>query len=487
MKTLKLLISFFLFVILFSGCSLFDSGSGRSSGGGGGNENTNTNTNTNNNGLPSTPICSSGEWTATGQAIDCVACPSASSPNAGSTSCICNSTADYFDASQDACLPTPCTGNTWPFQGNCTPCPTGSTVDVNNTGCTCSVGAFDSGMNQCYNILTLIPTMSNNDYTCTAGGTVTIQAKLNGTTDITNSASWSILGGSSSFISATATKGKYNCLVAGLGQIEVSSSGNAIYANIYVSPAGGCSSPNLQSYTKLFGPIKKTCFKGFCGATDQSASTFSANPASSPIIGSCDFDNTVPCYECQAAGTATVTVSFAGNTQASLAMTCYGSVSMNSTGPASGRVFYDKGSYSNGWRYMEAISVPGMSGWSNLIMNAVGTTGTAIGTGQANTTAIINQAGHVTSAAKACDTYSNIVAGTTYSDWFLPSKDELTQMFFSVGMFFGPGTKYWSSSEYNAYYAWYVSESLGASHAAASFGSSHNKSDLHNVICVRTF
>ncbi|MCF8458029.1 MAG: fibronectin type III domain-containing protein, partial [Bacteroidales bacterium] len=92
--------------------------------------------------------------------------------------------------------------------------------------------------------------------------------------------------------------------------------------------------------------------------------------------------------------------------------------------------------------------------------------GTTIGTGQANTTAIITIQGAGSYAAKVCDNY--IVGG--YSDWFLPSKDELNEMYLNYAAinatatanggvaFFN--TNYWSSSDYdtnNAYGQYIVS------------------------------
>ena len=89
--------------------------------------------------------------------------------------------------------------------------------------------------------------------------------------------------------------------------------------------------------------------------------------------------------------------------------------------------------------------------WSNISDTLVGTTGTAIGTGQANTTAIVGQIGCTYGAAVLCN---NLTEGG-YSDWYLPSKDELNKLYlnkvtiggFAEGM-------YWSSSEVNAINAW---------------------------------
>ena len=76
-----------------------------------------------------------------------------------------------------------------------------------------------------------------------------------------------------------------------------------------------------------------------------------------------------------------------------------------------------------------------------------GATGTAIGTGQANTTAIVTTQGAGSYAAQLCNDLT--VGG--YNDWFLPSKDELDLMYENlylqeVGGF--TDDYYWSSSEF---------------------------------------
>ena len=132
---------------------------------------------------------------------------------------------------------------------------------------------------------------------------------------------------------------------------------------------------------------------------------------------------------------------------------------LRDTGPAGGWIFYDKGSYSDGWRWMEAdISDITYVVWSNISNVLIGTTSTEIGTGQDNTTKIINQSGHTNSAAKQCTDL--IVNG--YNDWYLPSLDEIGLMYsnlylFGVGNFnFGdPNSPLWSSSEYTKDYAWW--------------------------------
>jgi hypothetical protein len=91
--------------------------------------------------------------------------------------------------------------------------------------------------------------------------------------------------------------------------------------------------------------------------------------------------------------------------------------------------------------------------WFNGSNTVIGATGTAIGTGLANTDAIIaKQATNygVNYAAKICRDYR----GGGYTDWYLPSKDELYQLFINKSVLGGFDTYfYWSSTEGNNYYA----------------------------------
>ena len=98
-------------------------------------------------------------------------------------------------------------------------------------------------------------------------------------------------------------------------------------------------------------------------------------------------------------------------------------------GPAGGLVFYDKGTFSNGWRYLEAAPVETefTAQWSANNQNISGTA-TGVGTGKRNTQTIIErlrQLGETNRAAQLC---AGLDFGG-YKDWFLPSKDELNLMY----------------------------------------------------------
>jgi len=111
---------------------------------------------------------------------------------------------------------------------------------------------------------------------------------------------------------------------------------------------------------------------------------------------------------------------------------------------------------------------------------------TAIGTGAQNTIDI--EAGCTTSGI-AADTCANLTLNG-YSDWFLPSKDELNEMYVqrvainatanSNGGGGFSNTNYWSSTEFDNYDAWFQNFLNG-------YQNYYNKNFNYNVRAVRAF
>ena len=95
--------------------------------------------------------------------------------------------------------------------------------------------------------------------------------------------------------------------------------------------------------------------------------------------------------------------------------------------------------------------------WHSSNSGVTDATETALGTGNANTTNIINLYGTESNAARLCYDYTNSDTGTgVYSDWFLPSKVELNKLYINkvaIGGF--DDNYYWSSSENSAIDAWF--------------------------------
>ena len=195
-------------------------------------------------------------------------------------------------------------------------------------------------------------------------------------------------------------------------------------------------------------------------------------------------------------------------------------LSSTAKGP-NGYIFYDKGEYSDGWRFLEAApadlrivdgvptvdaSTPGFySSYTNYSFghnrdlntnvdyyvngNTVYSsrcTGTSVGTGKSNTLKLVNAMGesaysssasnHITGnyAAKLCDTL--IFNG--YDDWFLPSIDELrlmTKNLHSINLGDFIPDNYWSSSEsdFSASDAWCLSFIVPYSSGKVTRSSTH--------------
>jgi hypothetical protein len=104
---------------------------------------------------------------------------------------------------------------------------------------------------------------------------------------------------------------------------------------------------------------------------------------------------------------------------------------------------------------------------------------TAIGYGQANTTAIVNGCSEAQTAAKLCDELT--LDG--FSDWYLPSRDELYYLYVNLGKKgLGDFSKdyYWSSSQGSKYSAWMYNFNDGS---AVNLYKEHK----HKVRAVRSF
>jgi hypothetical protein len=110
----------------------------------------------------------------------------------------------------------------------------------------------------------------------------------------------------------------------------------------------------------------------------------------------------------------------------------------------------------------------------------VGASGTAIGTGMQNTIAIINNCDSVLIAARICKNLSL----NGYSDWYLPSKNELNLLYANKDIIGGFPTflplPYWSSSEYNKYAAWRQDFANGEQTA-------YDKYNYYHIRAIRSF
>jgi hypothetical protein len=132
-------------------------------------------------------------------------------------------------------------------------------------------------------------------------------------------------------------------------------------------------------------------------------------------------------------------------------------------GPGGGIVFYvSPGGFSCGTdskticHYLEASTAdlvtsdgsPTMA-WSGNTTASVGT-GLRIGTGAANTARAVAD----NSTADSAITVAASFTVNGHDDWFLPSRDELAEMYFQKNAIGGFSSNYWSSSEFLENRAW---------------------------------
>lgn len=139
---------------------------------------------------------------------------------------------------------------------------------------------------------------------------------------------------------------------------------------------------------------------------------------------------------------------------------------IGANGPSGGIVFYDKGQYSNGWRYMEA-STNDLTGsqWGCFGSDANNSSGTAVGSGYFNSVSIANFHNNLTNYYLNPSLCNNANNGTVSSknaleiviggnnDWFLPSIDELNLLYTNLhlqNLGYFTSDLYWSSSQNDA-------------------------------------
>jgi len=161
------------------------------------------------------------------------------------------------------------------------------------------------------------------------------------------------------------------------------------------------------------------------------------------------------------AGMATITVTTADGNKTTTCEVTVSYYNIGDLGPGGGKIFYvDTSGFTVQMvnpaenytvHYLEAalVDIPNLK-WTTSA-NYISGTDTVIGTGRKNTYLILASDENAP-AAKAC---KDLTTGDK-TDWFLPSKDELNELYTNRSLFDNLGTdSYWSSSRKSDGRAWY--------------------------------
>jgi hypothetical protein len=267
---------------------------------------------------------------------------------------------------------------------------------------------------------------------------------------------------------------------AGTCTINANQAGNDNYIRAYVLRTFTIAkaTPSLSSFGNLNKAIPSASFTltapTVANSLPGSFTYTSATTATATISGAT--------VTLGSAGTTVITATFTPTDTANynsatiqMTLTVTGPYNLGDTGPGGGKIFYKAETpfacgptRAQTCTYLEAApqgwnaSTDPERGWaqftpSDFTFVPVGTTGTAIGWGYANTKAIIDQGNNNTtnSAAALADSYSVTVSGVLFDDWYLPSKDELEAALNAWYVRNGVSSDYyWSSSEYAGISAW---------------------------------
>ena len=316
-------------------------------------------------------------------------------------------------------------------------------------------------------------------------GTQTITGSLNVSGNTVLSGSLTITG---SIVGANnlVTTSSFNAYTASVVSVNTSSLATTASLNSYTSSNDGKWN-TLGGQTGSF--VTTSSFNSFSSSINTT--TASLNTFSASVIATGSLINTFTASVNGKTGSFATTGSntFIGN------QTISGSLNITSTGSVQpsigdslegGKVAYILTSSDAGYdpTLIKGIIVAttdqstGIQ-WYNGAFTTTSATGTAIGTGLSNTDAIIASQGAVTTnyAAGLARAYG----GGGYSDWFLPSKDELNQLYLNrvaIGGF--ASAFYWSSTEATQFFTWRQNLNTGVQDTLG-------KSGLMYVRAIRTF
>jgi hypothetical protein len=235
---------------------------------------------------------------------------------------------------------------------------------------------------------------------------------------------------------------------------------------------GGCMNPAAENYNPDAGVDDGSCVLYGCLLSDFP----NYNSVANTDDGSCDM-NSLDVFGC----TDESTLNYQDFATIDNGICYYGPLPEIGDLILGGIVFYIDETGQHG--LVAALEDIGQFQWGCYGTSISGADGQAIGTGLQNTLEIVSGCSETPIAASEALAYES----GGYSDWFLPSKDELVEMYNTIGNGGLEGniggfenTWYWSASESNSYVAWYVYFYDGYAYTSG-------KSNTYRVRVIRAF
>jgi len=227
-------------------------------------------------------------------------------------------------------------------------------------------------------------------------------------------------------------------------------------------PVGGTSGAALatQPVVRIVDAVGNTVTHSSASVTvTASGGTLGGTTTVTAVNGVATFTNlthtTAGTYTLTFASTSLTSVTSASFTTGVATCANGGACALGETGPGGGKVFYVAGSNftstgsdcGTACKYLEAALSDHSStvAWCSNTSTSVGVTADGIGSGMSNTTTADSTC--TSGAIQVAADYTN----NSKTDWHLPSKDELAQLYAERTRFAGFSYDYyWSSSEYSA-------------------------------------
>jgi hypothetical protein len=268
--------------------------------------------------------------------------------------------------------------------------------------------------------------------------------------------------------------------------------GKTYYARAFASNSLGTTYGNEYNFTTIVLPIvSTTTFFDVKGISAKAGGVINNNGGDIKISGGLcwstaaeptTLNNHNTSFTSEITGLSTNTVYYVRAYATNFAGTSYGNqVSFNSgyiigSNHSGGLVFYNDG---NGHGLVCAATDQSEGATWGCNGTVLGAFSTAVNTGSSNTSIIVNACPDELTAAKICDLWNL----NKYSDWYLPSIDELNLMYVNLHMKeSGDFTSYyyWSSSEFGNVDAWLMDFNNGIIYYSL-------KISVFRVRTIRTF